>query len=68
MLSSKTGLSLNMAGHYPGGHKKQGSDIGGSRSNAGIAYPQVKYLGPAYPDASGQRTRGDANAQQPHQR
>ena len=56
MLSSKTGLSLNMAGHYPGGHKKKGSvSSGGSRRSAGMVYPQVTYLGPAHPDASGQK-------------
>jgi len=33
MLSSKTGLSLNMAGHYPGGHKqKQRSDRAAPRA------------------------------------
>lgn len=55
MLSSKTGLSLNMAGHYPGGHKKKGLDGGPVRRSAGMVYPQVKYLGPAYPDASGRK-------------
>jgi hypothetical protein len=62
MLSSKTGLSLNMAGHYPRGHKKKGSDGGGSRGGAGMLYPQVKYLGPAYPDASGRGDQDDAEA------
>ena len=57
MLSGKTGLSLNMAGHYPGGHKKKGSNSGGSQRTAGMVYPQVKYLGPAYPDASGRTPR-----------
>jgi hypothetical protein len=50
MLSSKTGLSLNMAGHYPGGHKNTRSHSGGSRGSAGLVYPQVRYLGPAHPN------------------
>jgi hypothetical protein len=52
MLSTKTGLSLNMAGHKT----KGGSD---SRRSAGIVYPRVEYLGPAYPAASGVAQRDE---------
>jgi hypothetical protein len=54
MLSSKTGLSLNMAGHYPGGHKKK-SARALTPSERSLVYPHVRYLSPAYADRSGRR-------------
>jgi hypothetical protein len=54
MLSSKTGLSLNMAGHYPGGHKKKSASAV-THSERSLVYPDARYLGVAYPDRSGRR-------------
>jgi hypothetical protein len=54
MLSSKTGLSLNMAGHYPGGSKRSGNVGAQPGRPAGWVYPNVRYLGPAYAARSAQ--------------
>jgi hypothetical protein len=51
MLSSKTGLSLNMAGHHPGGHKRPDRAVAQSERTASF-YPKVRYLGSAHPDRS----------------
>jgi hypothetical protein len=52
MLSSKTGLSLNMAGHYPGGRKNPDRAVRQPERATSFVYPKVRYLGPAHPDRS----------------
>lgn len=52
MLSSKTRLSLNMAGHYPGGHKRPDGAVTQSDRTTSFVYPKVRYLGPSHPDRS----------------
>jgi hypothetical protein len=40
MLSSKTGRSLNMAGHYPGGHKRSKRVVTQSERTLSFVYPK----------------------------
>jgi hypothetical protein len=40
MLSSKTGRSLNMAGHYPGGHKRSKRVVTQSERTVSFVYPK----------------------------
>ena len=55
MLSSKTGLSLNMAGHYPGGRKRPDKEATQYQRTGSFVYPKIRYLGPAHSDHSGRK-------------